>query len=91
MEELTNEQINEISKSIQLIPTFSSNVLAIGYDETKQILKVIFKSKGEKGNTYVYFNVEPEIWEALRNTKSVGKQLSESVIRNKEKYKYRKL
>lgn len=91
MEELTDEQINELSKSVQLSPVVSSNILAIGYNEDKQVLKVVFKSKDGKGNSYIYFNVEPEVWTALLNTKSIGKQLSESVIRNKEKYKYKKL
>ena len=87
MEELTQEQVQEIVQNIEMRKVFSSNVVAIGYSATYKILKVIFKPN----NIYVYFNVGPEIWEGLNNTQSVGRLLSESVIRQKEKYKFQKM
>lgn len=85
--EFTAEQINEFVKNIQMMKVFSTNLLAIGYDSNRKILRVIFKGN----SSYLYFNVEPEIWETLKNSESKGKTLNENVIRHKEKYKYIKL
>lgn len=87
MEELTKEQIEEIVKSIEMIKVFSTNLVAIGYNANKKILRVIFKGN----SSYLYFDVEPEIWEQLSQSDSKGKTLRESVIKEKEKYKYLKL
>lgn len=91
MEELSQEQILDIARAIKLKPALSSNIAGMGYDEERQILKIVFKNKAGIGASYAYFNVEPQIWEELNNSASVGKALSESVIKNKEKYKYIKL
>ena len=40
---------------------------------------------------YLYEGVEPEIYTKLCEAESVGKALSEYVIRQKDKYKYIKL
>ena len=82
--ELTQEQLKEIAKNIEMIKVFSTNVLAIGYNEEYKILKVIFKGN----NIYIYENVEPEIYQALKSSDHIGSYLSEAVIKNKEKYKY---
>lgn len=87
MEEYTIDQIKEIVENIKMFKVFSTNLVALGYDESHKILRVIFKGN----SSYLYFNVEPEIWNLLNNSESKGKTLSESVIRQKDKYKYIKL
>lgn len=87
MEEYTIDQIKEIVKNIKMFKVFSTNLVALGYDESYKILRVIFKGN----SSYLYFNVEPEIWNLLNNSESKGKTLNESVIRQKDKYKYIKL
>lgn len=87
MENLSQEQLQDIINNIEMHKVFSSNVVAIGYNASHQILKVIFKPN----STYIYFNVGPEIWTGLNNTTSVGKLLGESVIRQKDKYRFMKL
>ena len=69
---------------IQMHPVMSSNIVALGYDETDKVLSVIFKG----GSTYLYANVEPEVWNLLANSPSKGKTLNEAIVRQKDKYKY---
>lgn len=83
----TPEQIQDIIKDITMFKVFSSNVLALGYSEKYQVLRVIFKNK----TSYLYFNVEPNIWEQLKVCNSKGSVLRESVIKHKDKYKFIKL
>ena len=85
--ELTAEQIKEIVDNIKMQRVFSSNLVAIGYDENKKVLRVIFKGN----SSYLYFDVEPEVYNTLMQSESKGRALNESVIRQKEKYKYIKL
>lgn len=87
MENITQEQINEIVKNTQLIPVYSTNIQAIGYNEQQQILRVLFKG----GGNYMYFNVEPNIYEQIKTSQSKGKTLNECVVRHKDKYKYLKI
>lgn len=87
MENITQEQINEIVKNTQLIPVYSTNIQAIGYNKQQQILRVLFKG----GGNYIYFNVEPNIYEQIKTSQSKGKTLNECVVRHKDKYKYLKI
>lgn len=87
MENITQEQINEIIKNTQLVPVYSTNIQAIGYNEQQQILRVLFKG----GGNYIYFNVEPNIYEQIKTSQSKGKTLNECVVRHKDKYKYLKI
>lgn len=81
------ENLQEIIKEIQMFKVYSTNIVALGYDESRKILRVIFKGN----SSYLYFNVEPEIWENLKNSESKGRTLSESIIKQKDKYKYIKI
>ena len=45
MEEDEMKLLIENAKSIQLKPVISKNISAIGYDQDKQILKVVFENK----------------------------------------------
>lgn len=87
MENITQEQINKIVKNTQLIPVYSTNIQAIGYNEQQQILRVLFKG----GGNYIYFNVEPNLYEQIKTSQSKGKTLNECVVRHKDKYKYLKI
>lgn len=93
MEETTQEQLialHEKAKLIELKPVLSSNIGGIGYDAENKLLKVAFKTK-TGSNTYLYEGVEQEVYDGLCQAESIGKKLSESIIRQKEKYKYIKL
>lgn len=81
------ENLQEIIKEIQMFKVYSTNIIALGYDESRKILRVIFKGN----SSYLYFNVEPEVWENLKNSESKGRTLSESIIKQKDKYKYIKI
>ena len=81
------DNIEDIVKSIPMCKVYSKNILAIGYNKEKQIMRVIFQNK----SSYLYYNVEPEIWEIISKASSTGKALNENVVKHKEKYKYIKL
>lgn len=87
MENLTQEQINEIVHNTPLLPVYSTNIQAIGYNEQQKILRILFKN----GGNYMYFNVEPQIYEQIKTSQSKGKTLNECVVRHKDKYKYIKI
>lgn len=86
-EVLTPEQIKNIVDTTPLIQIVSSNIKALGYNENLKILRVMFKN----GSSYIYENVEPEIWENLKTSQSKGKALNESVVRHKDKYRFTKI
>ena len=93
MGELTEEQIKDLyekAKLIELKPVISSNIGGIGYDTENKLLKVAFKTK-TGSSIYLYEGVEQEVYESLYQSESVGKKLSESIIKQKDKYRYIKL
>ena len=71
-------------KNIQLTPVDSSNVESIGYDATKGILAVKFKSGGH----YAYHNVSAADYASLSSAKSVGSHISKHIV---PKFKAQKL
>lgn len=85
--ELSQEQLSRIVTNIKMTPVISSNIVALGYDKENKILRVIFKGN----SSYLYFNVEEEIYNNLAQSESKGKTLNESVVRHKDKYKYIKI
>lgn len=85
--ELSQEQLSQIVTNIKMTPVISSNIVALGYDKENKILRVIFKGN----SSYLYFNVEEEIYNSLAQSESKGKTLNESVVRHKDKYKYIKI
>lgn len=62
----------------------SSNVEAVGYDRGDRALYVQFNS----GDTYVYVNVEPSLYESLLSAPSVGRFLNTNI---KARHGYRRL
>lgn len=85
--ELSQEQLSKIVTNIKMTPVISSNIVAIGYDRENKVLRVIFKGN----SSYLYFNVEEEVYNNLAQSESKGKTLNESVVRQKDKYKYIKI
>ena len=63
----------------------SSNVKYVGYDKDAQNLYVQFNS----GDTYVYYGVEPQIWNGLRQADSKGSFLHWFIKVNQ--YRYEKI
>ena len=56
------------SAEIEMLPACSSMAAQVGYDEDREILQIEFNS----GAVYQYSHVEPELWEDLQSTDSIG-------------------
>ncbi|GGF86441.1 KTSC domain-containing protein [Paenibacillus aceti] len=54
---------------MELIPVASSNVAAVGYDESKQVFYIQFKSSQK---VYEHHQVPKEVYNDLINADSVG-------------------
>lgn len=81
------DNMDELIKNIKMYKIASSNITALGYDESNKLLRVIFKNN----SSYIYTNVEPDIWQIIINSESKGRSLNENIVKHKEKYKYYKL
>ncbi|MBD2306850.1 KTSC domain-containing protein [Chroococcidiopsis sp. FACHB-1243] len=57
------------SEALKMLPVRSTIATSIGYDCNDRILQVEFSS----GSVYQYADVEPETWEALQETNSLGR------------------
>lgn len=60
---------------MQRTPVSSSNIAEIGYDESRRVLEVLFKS----GNVYQYFDVPPQEHQALMQASSYGQYLNANI------------
>jgi KTSC domain len=58
----------EPSESIEMLSACSSMAAQVGYDEDREILQIEFNN----GAVYQYLAVEPEVWEDLQETDSIG-------------------
>lgn len=87
MEDSNNIDLQSIIKSINMYKVNSSNISALGYNPKTHVLRVIFGNN----SSYLYFGVEPLIWDALAKSQSKGKFLTENITRRKDKYKYLKI
>ncbi len=65
----------EGTKEIPMLPVSSSVARAIGYDEERQVLQIEFAS----GSVYQYADVEPETWESLCDTDSIGRFFNQEI------------
>ncbi|MCQ4638000.1 KTSC domain-containing protein [Anaerovorax odorimutans] len=63
-----------------MCPVSSSNLVAVGYDASTQVLRVQFKS-----GTYDYFNVPESIYNGLMSAPSKG-QYHAAYIKNAYRY-----
>ena len=57
-----------VSASIEMLPACSAMAAQVGYDDEREILQIEFNN----GSVYQYSEVEPEIWEDLQSTNSIG-------------------
>ncbi|WP_309740536.1 MULTISPECIES: KTSC domain-containing protein [unclassified Chamaesiphon] len=58
----------EPSEPIEMLPACSTMAAQVGYDYDREILQIEFNS----GAVYQYSAVEPEVWEDLQETDSIG-------------------
>lgn len=87
---LRQQELVSIGSNIELKPVISSNIGGIGYNEEHKLLKVTFKNK-TGFSTYLYENVEPNQYQDIISSQSIGKMLSESIIKHKDKHNYIKV
>jgi len=66
------------------IPVSSTNVAAVGYDQSTMTLEVEFLN----GSEYQYFDVPPAIYQGLIGAESIGSYLAQSIKNN---FRYTKL
>jgi KTSC domain len=62
-------------REIEMLPVCSSMAAKVGYDNDREILEIEFNS----GSVYQYSAVEPEIWECLRSTDSIGEFYNDAI------------
>lgn len=79
--------LQSIIKGINMYKVSSSNISALGYNSTTRVLRVIFNN----GASYLYFGVEPLIWDALAKSQSKGRFLTENITKRRDKYQYIKI
>ena len=81
-----NELVSEVltiapqPETIVSMAVDSSMANAVGYDEENQVLQIEFAS----GAIYQYAGVEPEVWEELHDTDSIGKYYNAEIKGNYE-------
>ncbi len=69
---------------MQMTNVESSNIQAVGYDESSSTLQIEFKN----GAMYQYFDVPENVFTALRDADSVGGYLARNI---KGTYRYSKV
>jgi KTSC domain len=62
------ESLEPCEEPIEMLPACSTMAAQVGYDYDREILQIEFNS----GAVYQYSEVEPEIWEDLQSTDSIG-------------------
>jgi KTSC domain len=65
---IASAMVIEPSEPIEMLPACSSMAAQVGYDYDREILQIEFNS----GAVYQYSAVEPEVWEDLQSTDSIG-------------------
>ncbi len=61
--------------AIEVLPVCSSMAAAVAYDYDREILQIEFNS----GSIYQHSHVEPELWEDLQATDSIGSFYNEEI------------
>lgn len=62
-------EIEPCEDHIEMLPACSTMAAQVGYDYDREILQIEFNS----GAVYQYAHVEPELWEDLQTTDSIGR------------------
>ena len=65
---IASAMVLEPSEPIEMLPACSTMAAQVGYDEDREILQIEFNN----GAVYQYSAVEPEVWEDLQATDSIG-------------------
>jgi KTSC domain len=65
---IASAMVIEPSEPIEMLPACSTMATQVGYDYDREILQIEFNS----GAVYQYSAVEPEVWEDLQETDSIG-------------------
>jgi KTSC domain len=60
--------IEHYAEPIEMLPACSTMAAQVGYDYDREILQIEFNN----GAVYQYSEVEPELWEDLHDTDSIG-------------------
>jgi hypothetical protein len=60
--------IEPYQEQIEMLPACSTMAAQVGYDYDREILQIEFNN----GSVYQYAEVEPETWEDLQSTDSLG-------------------
>lgn len=63
---------------IELIPVSSSNISAIGYDESQNVLQIEFNN----GRLYEYYGVPPYVFNELLGAGSKGTYANQNIYKN---------
>ena len=63
---------------MKMIPVSSSNIAAIGYDETQSLLVIEFLN----GSTYEYYIVPSYVFDELLNAGSKGQYANQNIYKN---------
>jgi len=69
---------------MKLIPIESSNLLAVGYDDSQQELVVQFR---KTGLIYTYSDVSIDEYNTIMQSKSIGKAFIEVIVKSGKLYK----
>jgi hypothetical protein len=64
----TADAIAPMNESIEILPVHSSMASQVTYDYERETLQIEFNN----GSVYEYSEIEPELWEDLQSTDSVG-------------------
>jgi KTSC domain len=65
---IASAMVIEPSEPIEMLPACSTMAAQVGYDYDREILQIEFNN----GAVYQYSAVEPEVWEDLQETDSIG-------------------
>lgn len=78
-------------KPVALEPVTSSQIAAIGHDSETNTLAIQFLSKSGPGSVYHYQNFTEDLFEAFKNSESVGKHFYAHIKPFAETYPYAKV
>jgi hypothetical protein len=76
---------------ITLIPVESSQIEAIGYDQSRQVLAIKFKNKTGTGPTYEYGNVSQTLFDEFLAADSKGRFFRDRIKSNSGTHPFTKI
>lgn len=67
--------IEPCEEPVEMLPACSTMAAQVGYDYDREILQIEFNS----GSVYQYSEVEPQLWEDLQSTESIGRFYNQEI------------